>query len=151
MHTPREPSRTDLVGKLLTLDNIVNQWVQQITVGGYKPTNDDTPEGGANKVTLLCLKAARRIPVNAPSLSLRVYKDMPEEYLHEAAKSILAGGAHPILYNDDRLCEGLHRSGSTITKAVSTYMSFSLMKQQKSNPHYYSGPATTQQTVATSR
>jgi pyruvate-formate lyase len=112
---------------MLIIDDIVNQWVQQITVGGYKPTDADKPEGGANKVTLLCLKAARRIPVNAPSLSLRTYKDMPDEYIQEAAKSILAGGAHPILYNDDRLCEGLHLSGSTVTKAVSVYTSLPLI------------------------
>ncbi|KAI2770086.1 PFL-like glycyl radical enzyme [Daldinia loculata] len=97
----------------------INQWVQQITVGGYMATNAESPEGGANPVTLLCIKAARRIPVNAPSLSLRVYKDIPEEILHEAAKSILAGGAHPVLYNDDRLCEGLFQSGKTITRAWS--------------------------------
>ncbi|KAI3319750.1 PFL-like glycyl radical enzyme [Xylariaceae sp. AK1471] len=97
----------------------INQWVQQITIGGYKATDAETPDGGANPVTLLCLKAARRIPVNAPSLSLRVYKDMPEEFLHEAAKSILAGGAHPVLYNDDRLCEGLFLSGETVTRAWS--------------------------------
>lgn len=97
----------------------INQWVQQITVGGYKPTDTERPEGGANMVTLLCLRAARRIPVNAPSLSLRVYKDMPHEFLHEAAKSILAGGAHPCLYNDDKLCEGLFQSGETVTRAWS--------------------------------
>ncbi|KAI0104995.1 pyruvate formate lyase-domain-containing protein [Nemania sp. FL0031] len=97
----------------------INQWVQQVTVGGYKATDSDVPEGGANPVTLLCLKAARRIPVNAPSLSLRVYKGMPKEYLDEAAMSILAGGAHPVLYNDDKLCEGLFRSGETITRAWS--------------------------------
>lgn len=92
----------------------INQWVQQITVGGYLPTDDATPKGGANPVTMLCLKAARRIPVNAPTLSLRVYKDMPAEYLDAAAQSLLAGGAHPILYQDDRLCEALHRSGSHV-------------------------------------
>ncbi|KAF4464549.1 formate c-acetyltransferase [Fusarium albosuccineum] len=88
----------------------INQWVQQVTVGGYKATDGDVPEGGANKVTMLCLKASRRIPVNAPTLSLRVYKDMPDEYLDEAAKAILAGGAQPILYNDDKLCKGLLNS-----------------------------------------
>lgn len=92
----------------------INQWVQQITVGGYRATDDETPVGGANPVTMLCLKAARRIPVNAPTLSLRVYKDMPSEVLDAAAESLLAGGAHPILYQDDRLCEALHRSGSQI-------------------------------------
>ncbi|KAI0408532.1 pyruvate formate lyase-domain-containing protein [Xylaria palmicola] len=97
----------------------INQWVQQVTVGGYRPTDAEAPEGGANPVTLLCLKAARRVPVNAPSLSLRVYKDMPAAYLDEAARSLLAGGAHPVLYNDDKLCEGLLRSGGGITRAWS--------------------------------
>ncbi|MGE8358132.1 MAG: pyruvate formate lyase family protein, partial [Microvirgula sp.] len=85
----------------------------------YLPTDDPQPQGGVNPVTLLCLKAARRIPVNAPTLSLRVYRDMPEEILDEAAKSLLAGGAHPILYNDDRLCEALHRSGGNVSLAWS--------------------------------
>ncbi|KAI1196668.1 pyruvate formate lyase-domain-containing protein [Nemania serpens] len=97
----------------------INQWVQQVTVGGYKPTDADTPEGGANLVTLLCLRAARRIPVNAPSLSLRVYKGIGQDYIDEAAASILAGGAHPVLYNDDKLCEGLFQCGESITRAWS--------------------------------
>ncbi len=97
----------------------INQWVQQITVGGYKATDSEKPEGGANLVTRLCLKAARRIPVNAPTLSLRVYKDMESDLLDEAAKSILAGGAQPILYNDDKLCEALFHSGETVGRAWS--------------------------------
>jgi hypothetical protein len=49
----------------------INQWVQQITVGGYLPNDNEQPEGGASPVTLLCLKAARRIPVNAPAVPNR--------------------------------------------------------------------------------
>lgn len=71
----------------------INQWVQQITVGGYKATDDEKPVDAANPVIMLCLKSARRIPVSAPTLSLRVYNGMPEEFLDEAAKAILAGGA----------------------------------------------------------
>lgn len=89
----------------------INQWVQQITVGGYAAKDGDVPEGAANPVTMLCLRSARRIPVNAPTLSLRVYKGMPEALLDEASKSILSGGAQPILYNDDKLCEALFQSG----------------------------------------
>ena len=62
---------------------------------------------------MLFLKAARRIPVNAPTLSLRVHKEMNGELLDEAAKAILSGGAQPILYNDDRLCPALYSSGAT--------------------------------------
>ncbi|KAF3762686.1 PFL-like glycyl radical enzyme [Cryphonectria parasitica EP155] len=97
----------------------INQWVQQITVGGYKFTDDEKPEGGANPVTMLFLKAARRIPVNAPTVSLRTYKDIPQEFLDEAAKCLLSGGAQPMLYNDDKLCQGLLDSGSTVTRAWS--------------------------------
>jgi hypothetical protein len=39
---------------------------------------------------MLFLKAARRLPVNAPTVSLRVYKDMSDEYLDEIAKGILS-------------------------------------------------------------
>lgn len=93
----------------------INQWVQQITVGGYLPTEDATPQGGANPVTMLCLKAARRIPVSAPTLSLRVYPGMDDALLDEAAKGILSGGAQPILYQDDKLCEALRRSGKDVS------------------------------------
>ena len=93
--------------------------MQQVTVGGYKALDGD-PQGGANPVTMLCLKASRRIPVNAPTLSLRVYESIPDEYLDEASKAILAGGAQPILYNDDKLCEGLYRSGEHAGKDIVT-------------------------------
>lgn len=93
----------------------LNQWVQQVTVGGYLPTNTKTPKDGCNEVTLLCLRAARRLPLNAPCLSLRVHEKMDKpihkKILDEAAKAILSGGAHPILMNDDKLTKGLAASG----------------------------------------
>lgn len=93
----------------------LNQWVQQVTVGGYLPTDDEEPRDGCNALTLLCLKASRRLPLNAPCLSLRVHDKMDtplhEEILEEAARSIRSGGAHPILLNDDKFCPALHASG----------------------------------------
>lgn len=84
----------------------INQWVQQLTVGGYK--NAETGYVTAcNKVTMMCLKAARRLPLNAPCVSFRVHHGIPQEYLEEAAKAMLSGGAHPIILHDDRLLEGL--------------------------------------------
>lgn len=83
----------------------INQWIQQITVGGY--TRDG--EGGCNDVTQMCLKASRRLPLNAPCLSLRLYPGMPSEVIQEAAKALLSGGAHPILFQDDRMVTGLHQ------------------------------------------
>jgi Dyp-type peroxidase family len=92
-----------------------NQWIQQVTVGGT--VADDSPGRGKpayNKVTLFCLRAARRLPLNAPCLSLRVRKDIPAEYLHEAALALLSGGAHPILLNDDKIIPGLLQSGDGV-------------------------------------
>lgn len=36
----------------------------------YLPTETETGEDGCNDITLMCLRAARRLPLNAPGLSL---------------------------------------------------------------------------------
>eukprot|EP01116_Phalansterium_solitarium_P010567 TRINITY_DN2548_c0_g1_i4.p1 TRINITY_DN2548_c0_g1~~TRINITY_DN2548_c0_g1_i4.p1 ORF type:complete len:1395 (-),score=402.98 TRINITY_DN2548_c0_g1_i4:115-4299(-) len=87
-----------------------NQWVQQLTVGGFKATDDKAPQDACNPVTLLCLKASRRLPLNAPTLSLRVHSKIGKPYLDEAARAVLSGGAHPILLHDDILCNTLKTS-----------------------------------------
>lgn len=97
----------------------INQWVQQLTVGGYKATDDKNPIPGSNKITMYCLKAARRLPLNAPCLSLRLHEGISADLIVEAAKAILSGGAHPILPHDDRLCPGLLKSSSHQKNPVS--------------------------------
>lgn len=97
----------------------MNQWVQQVTVGGYLPTDDVEPKDGCNEITLMCLRSARRLPLNAPCLTLRVHKNMKSE-LHEqifteASRAILSGGAHPILMNDDKLSPAIAASGPVST------------------------------------
>jgi pyruvate-formate lyase len=92
----------------------VNQWIQQLTVGGKNP--DGSWE--YSDVTVACLRASARLPFNAPVLSLRVSKDMPGEWknllLTEAAQAQLSGGASPILLNDDKIIPGLAKSGDGI-------------------------------------
>jgi pyruvate-formate lyase len=84
-----------------------NQWGQQVMVGGSGV--DDKPF--YNSLTVACLRAARRIPVNAPCLGLRLHPNTPEFIVEEAAKCLLAGGAHPVLANDKKIIAGLERSG----------------------------------------
>ena len=74
----------------------------QMTVGGYGPNGKDA----CNDVTMMCLKASRRLPLNAPCLSLRLTPHTPQKYKQEAAKAILSGGAHPILFCDDKMVQG---------------------------------------------
>jgi|JI81AbrownRNA_FD_contig_101_387902_length_4093_multi_2_in_0_out_0_5 pyruvate-formate lyase len=89
-----------------------NQWGQQVVVGGLNP--DNTPFH--NAITVACLRAGRRMPVNAPCLSLRLHKNTPEFLIHEATKTILSGGAHPVLINDEKVIAGLERSGNYVIK-----------------------------------
>jgi pyruvate-formate lyase/deferrochelatase/peroxidase EfeB len=92
----------------------LNQWVQQVTVGGYMANAADPPEDACNDVTRMCLRAARRLPLNAPCLSLRVHARTPSDIIAEAAACVVSGGGHPFLINDDKLIAGLLRSGEGI-------------------------------------
>lgn len=95
----------------------LGQWIQQITVGGTVAdgTEDFSKTKPAyNDVTKLFIRASGRLPLNAPCLSLRTRKDIPEDILEEAAHAILSGGAHPILLNDEKLIPSLHQSGDGV-------------------------------------
>ena len=54
----------------------------------------------------MCLKACRRLPLNAPCVSLRLTNFTPEVVKKEAAMALLSGGAHPILFHDDKMVQG---------------------------------------------
>lgn len=98
-----------------------NQWVQQATVGGYtadKDGNKIAPSIKRIEIAKLCLKAARRLPLNAPCLSLRMHSGMDRDVLKEATKTILSGGAHPILPHDDRIIPALVSTGISLKDAI---------------------------------
>ena len=77
-------------------------FVQKVTVGGC----DENGKDAFNDITNMCLKAARRLPLNAPCLSIRLTATTPEDIREEAAKALLSGGAHPILYHDRKVIQG---------------------------------------------
>jgi pyruvate-formate lyase len=89
----------------------LNQWVQQVTVGGYRADGAEVPQDACNEITRMCLRAARRLPLNAPCLSLRVHANTPDDVIGEAAACALSGGGHPFLINDDKIIAGLLQSG----------------------------------------
>lgn len=86
---------------------LLNQWMQQITIGGVLPNMNAQAEDACNEVTRLCLHAARRLPLNSPTLDLRVHKGTPDEMLDLAAAALLSGGAHPVLLNDEVIVPAL--------------------------------------------
>lgn len=86
---------------------LLNQWMQQITVGGLLPNDNADPTDASNEVTRLCLVAARRLPLNSPTMDLRVHAGTPDDLLDLAARALLSGGAHPVLLNDDIIVPAL--------------------------------------------
>lgn len=85
---------------------LLNQWMQQITIGGLLPEDGD-PKDACNPVTKLCLDSSRRLPLNSPTLDLRVNRQTPKEVLDLAAAALLGGGAHPVLLNDECIVKAL--------------------------------------------
>lgn len=97
---------------------LLNQWMQQVTVGGLLP-KDGAPADACNAVTRLCLEAARRLPLNSPTLDLRVHAGTPKGILDLAARALMSGGAHPVLLNDDIIVPALaENSGAAIPLAA---------------------------------
>lgn len=85
---------------------LLNQWMQQITIGGYRSDNSEVPTDSCNDVTRMCLECARRLPLNSPTLDLRVNASTPADVLELAAKALMSGGAHPVLLNDEKIIAG---------------------------------------------
>lgn len=90
---------------------LLNQWMQQVTVGGVFPTEDKDPKDACNPVTRMCLECARRLPLNSPTLDLRVHPGTPDDVLKLAARALLSGGAHPVLLQDEKIVAGLLEGG----------------------------------------
>ncbi len=74
------------------------------------PNESPSAQDACNDVTRLCLDAARRLPLNSPTLDLRVHTDTPDDVIELAAAALLSGGAHPVLLNDDIIVPGARRA-----------------------------------------
>ncbi len=98
---------------------LLNQWMQQVTIGGQVPNGAPKPQDACNEVTRMCLTAARRLPLNSPTLDLRVHADTPDDVIELAARALLNGGAHPVLLNDGVIVPALaENSGEPIPLAA---------------------------------
>ncbi len=94
---------------------LTNQWMQQVTIGGVIADNEAEAKDACNKVSEMCLHAARKLPFNCPTLDLRLHKNSPKPIMELAAQALLSGGAHPVLLNDDKLIPALQeRSGGKV-------------------------------------
>ncbi|MDC8004302.1 pyruvate formate lyase family protein [Aureisphaera galaxeae] len=97
---------------------LLNQWMQQVTIGGCIANDAEDFEDACNDITKFCLEASRRLPLNSPTLDLRVHSKTPKEIIKLAAETIMSGGAHPVLLNDERIIPSLHtKTGGNVELA----------------------------------
>lgn len=98
---------------------LLNQWMQQVTIGGVVPNDDESAEDACNEVTRMCLESSRRLPVNSPTLDLRVNRHTPDDVLDLAAQTLLSGGAHPVILSDECIVKALQEnSDGRISRAA---------------------------------
>lgn len=93
-----------------------SQWVMQMTLGGYQGGEGD-PVDACNTLTELFLHTARRLPLNAPFMNLRVNPQTPERIVELTALALRNGGALPTLVGDDDHCESMQHFGLEIPLA----------------------------------
>ncbi len=78
-----------------------------IAVGGQKADGSDA----SNELSYLFLQAQRHLLLPQPNLSLRIYKDSPQELLEFASEVIGLGSGMPQVFNDEGVIPALEAHG----------------------------------------
>lgn len=77
--------------------------IAHLSLGGQTPLGKDA----INDLSLLCLQVDRWVGRKQPNLSTRVYKDTPESYFREMARTMRRGNGNPEIFNDEVIIPGL--------------------------------------------
>ncbi len=87
---------------------------QNLIVGGQRSDGRDA----TNDLSYLCLQATRRTRLPQPSLSVRVHRGTPPEFLRAAADLARDGLGLPAFFNDDAVVPVLRNMGVPPEEAV---------------------------------
>jgi len=106
-----EEQAQDLVDAIFLKFKEHRAW--SLTVGGQ------TPEGGdaTNPLTYMVFDSMRRLRVEAPNVSLRIHRGMPEKLLSEACDLIASGLSMPALVNDEPVITAMLERGIALEHA----------------------------------
>ncbi len=99
--------RRDKEENLIFRNVNVNNWLQNVMLGGQTPAGGDA----SNRLTLMCMEAARRLELTNPVISLRLWEGTPEEVVRQACVLMQAGGGVPAIFNDAVFMPGLIEAG----------------------------------------
>ena len=85
-----------------------------VAVGGQKPDGSDA----SNDLSYIFLQAQSHLLLPQPNLSLRIYKDSPQELLEYASRVIGLGSGMPQVFNDEAVIPALESHGISHEDAV---------------------------------
>lgn len=86
---------------------------QNLCVGGQNEEGLDA----TNDVSYMCMEATAHVALPAPSFSIRVWQDSPDEFLHRACEVARLGLGVPAMYNDEVIVPALVNRGVTLRDA----------------------------------
>lgn len=88
---------------------------QNLIVGGQTEDGLDA----TNDVSYMCMEAAAHVQLPAPSFSIRVHQNTPEEFLYRACEVARLGLGVPAMYNDEVIIPALCNRGVSLADARS--------------------------------
>ncbi|PTW59007.1 cobalamin-independent glycerol dehydratase large subunit [Breoghania corrubedonensis] len=86
---------------------------QNLCVGGQTEDGLDA----TNDVSYMCMEAVAHVRLPAPSFSIRVWQDTPDEFLFRAAEVVRLGLGVPAIYNDEVIIPALQNRGVSLADA----------------------------------
>lgn len=84
-----------------------------VTIGGQDKYGKDA----VNELSFLCLEASKNLRLPQPNLTVRLHKNISEDFLKEVADTIKLGFGMPQLFNDEIVIPGLLKKGIPIEEA----------------------------------
>ena len=88
---------------------------QNLIVGGQTEDGLDA----TNEVSYMCMEAVAHVKLPAPSFSIRVHQNTPDEFLYRACEVTRLGLGVPAMYNDEVIIPALCNRGVSLSDARS--------------------------------
>lgn len=88
---------------------------QNLIVGGQTEDGLDA----TNEVSYMCMEAVAHVKLPAPSFSIRVHQNTPDEFLYRACEVTRLGLGVPAMYNDEVIIPALCNRGVSLADARS--------------------------------
>lgn len=89
------------------------QCFQNLCVGGQNEEGLDA----TNDVSYMCMDATVHVALSAPSFSVRIWQNTPDEFLLRAGEVVREGLGFPAMYNDEVIIPALTNRGVSLSDA----------------------------------